>query len=35
MKHGVLVGLGPGHNVLDGQLAPLPLMGTAPPIFGP
>ena len=35
MKLGVQVGLGPGHIVLDGDLAPLPQRGTASPIFGP
>ena len=29
------VELGPGHIVLDGDLAPLPRKGTAPPLFGP
>jgi len=29
------VGLGPGDIALDGDLAPLPKRGTAPPIFGP
>ena len=29
------VGLGPGHIVLDGDLAPLPIKGAQPPIFGP
>ena len=30
MKLDMLVGLGPGHIVLDGDPAPLPKMGTAP-----
>ena len=29
------VALGPGHIVFDGDPAPLPKRGTAPPIFGP
>jgi len=33
MKLGMHVDLGPGHIVLDGDLAPLPQTG--PPIFGP
>jgi len=35
MALGMEVGLGPGHNVLDGDLAPLPQKGAGPPIFGP
>jgi len=31
MKLGMQVGLGPGHIVLDGDPAPLPKRGTAPP----
>jgi len=34
-KLGTQVGLGPCHIVLDGDPAPLPQRGTAPPIFGP
>jgi len=34
IKLGMQVGLGPGHIVLDGDLAP-PKSSTAPPIFGP
>jgi len=34
MKLGMQVGLGPGHIVLSGDLAPPPQRGT-PPIFGP
>ena len=34
MKLGMRVGLGPGHIVLDGDLAPLPKKGAQPPIFG-
>jgi len=34
MKLGTQVGLGPGHNVLDGDPAPLP-KGAQSPIFGP
>ena len=34
MPLGMEVGLGPGHNVLDGNLASPPQRGTAP-IFGP
>jgi len=30
VKLGMEVGLGPGHVVLDGDLAPLPKRGTAP-----
>jgi len=33
--HGMQVGLGPGHIVLDGDPAPLPQRGTHTPIFGP
>jgi len=33
MKLGMPVGLGPGHIVLDGDPAPLPHRGTAPPQF--
>jgi len=33
MKLGMEVGLGPGHIVLDGDPAPLPKRGTAPPQF--
>jgi len=29
------VGLGPGHIMLDWDLAPLPKKGAQPPIFGP
>jgi len=32
MKLGMQVGLGPGHIVLDGDLAPLP-KGAQPPVF--
>jgi len=32
MKLGVEVGLGPGHIVLDGEPAPVPKKGTAPPM---
>jgi len=35
MKLGMEVFLGLGHIALDGDPAPLPQMGTAPPIFGP
>ena len=35
MKFGMQVGLGPGHNVLDGDPAPAPPKGRSPPIFGP
>jgi len=36
MKLGMLVGLGPGHIVLDGNAAPPPPKGHRPhPIFGP
>ena len=35
MKLGTQVGLGPGHNVLDGDPAPPPLKGHCPPIFRP
>jgi len=35
MKLGTQVGLGPGHNVLDGDPAPLPKKETEAPIFGP
>ena len=35
MKLGTQVGLGPGHIVLDGDPAPPPPKGRAPPIFGP
>ena len=34
MKLGVEVNRGPGHIVLDGDLAP-PKKATAPPLFGP
>jgi len=34
MKLGTRVGLGPGHIVLDGDLAPLPKKGAQPQIFG-
>jgi len=34
MKLGVLVGLGPGHIVLDGDPAPPPPKGHSTPIFG-
>ena len=30
LEIGMVVGLGPGHTVLDGDPAPLPQMGTAP-----
>ena len=33
MKHGVPVGLGSRHIVLDGDPGPLPQRGTAPPQF--
>jgi len=33
MKLGTVVGLGPGHNVLDGN--PARPKGAQPPIFGP
>jgi len=36
MPLGIEIGLGPGHNVLDGDSAPLPQRGHSPPtIFGP
>ena len=35
MALGMEVGLGPGHIVLDGELAPLRKKGAEPPIFGP
>jgi len=35
MKLGMQVGLGPGHIVLDGDPAPLPQRGIAPPHFRP
>ena len=35
MKLGLLVDLGPGHIVLDGDTAPHPQKGHSPPIFGP
>jgi len=35
MALGMEVGLGPGHNVLDGDLAPSPKNGTKTPNFGP
>jgi len=35
MKLGTLVGLGPGHILLDGTQVPLPQKGHSPPIFGP
>jgi len=35
MSLGMEVGLGPGHTVLNGDLAPLPKKGAEPPIFGP
>jgi len=35
MKLGMLVGLGPGHIVLDGDPALLLKKGAEPPIFGP
>jgi len=34
-KLGMQVGLGPGHNVLDGDPAPSPPNGHSPQIFGP
>jgi len=34
MKLGTQLGLGPGHIVLDGDPAPLPQRGTAPPSDG-
>jgi len=33
IKLDVQVGLGPGHNVLDGDPAPLPQRGTAPQLL--
>jgi len=33
MKVGIEVGLGPGHIVLDGDLAPPPKKGQRPPFF--
>ena len=35
VKVGMLVGLGPGHIVLDGDRGPLLHRGTAPQIFSP
>jgi len=35
MKLGTLVGLGPGHIVLEGDPAPPPPLGNSHPIFGP
>jgi len=35
VKVGMLVGLGPGHIVLDGDRCPLLHRGTAPQIFSP
>ena len=35
MALGMEVGLGPSHIVLDGDPAPLPKKGTAPPNFRP
>jgi len=35
IKLGMLVGLGPGHIVLDGDPAPVPPKGHSPPIFSP
>jgi len=36
MPFGLVVGLGPGHSVLDGDPAPRAEMGTAaPPLFSP
>jgi len=35
MALGMKVGLGPGHIVLDGEPAPLPVKGAEPLIFGP
>ena len=35
VKLGTQVGLGPGHIVLDGDQAPLPIKGQSPSIFGP
>ena len=35
MNLGILVGLGPGHIVLDGDPAPPPAKGHSPPIFSP
>jgi len=34
MAFGTEMGLGPGHIVLDGDPAPLPIKGHSPPIFG-
>jgi len=33
VKHGMEVGLGPSHIVLDGDPAPLPQKGHSPPIL--
>ena len=35
MKLGMQIGLGPGHNVLDGNPALPPIKGRSPPIIGP
>jgi len=35
MTHGMEMGLGPGHIVLDGDPAPLPKKGTEPSHFRP
>jgi len=35
VAHGMEVGLGPGHIVLNGDTASLPKKGQSPPIFGP
>jgi len=35
MTLGMDVGLAPGHIVLDGDPAPLPIKGQSPPILGP
>jgi len=35
MKLGAQVSLGPGHIVLDGDLAPPPPKVHSPPVFGP
>jgi len=35
MPLGMVVGLGPGDFMLDGNPAPLPKKGAEPPIFGP
>jgi len=35
IKHGMQVGLGSGHILLDGDPAPLPQKGAEPPNFRP